>query len=193
MMKRPVGSLILLSAMPVFAVACGAGSPASDNGAPFDAAATLPRPALTVVATSQGPGIPELTADDIELIRQIALADPRLASVLAGREYELGEPFIWHSSHRLEKLGGGMIVTFTEPFTLEREWIQLDYDETEASSPPFQPVVVHFKAEDIEELYLRIDLLSQELVEMAPMGGRASNYTPPADFTPFPTSATPRD
>ncbi len=188
-MKRPVSSFVLLPAILVLAMACGAGN----NGAPFDAAATLPRPALTVVATGPDPGRPELTSEDKTLIRQIALADPRLAEVLDGREYELGEPFIWHSSRPLEKLGGGMIVTFADPFTLEREWIQLDYDETETSSPPFQAVVVHFRVEMIEELYLRVDLLSEELVEMAPMGGLASNYTPPPDFTPFPTSTTPRD
>ncbi len=137
--------------------------------------------------------MPELTSEDKTLIRQIALADPRLAEVLDGREYELGEPFIWHSGGRLEKLGGGMIVTFAEHFTLEREWIQLDYDETETSSPPFQAVTVHFKAEEIDELYLRIDLQNEELVELNPMGAQVSNYTPPPDFTPFPTSAKPRD
>ncbi len=191
-MTKPLGSLVPLLAVLVLAVACGDGASVQEQRTSSPTIPATPHADLAGTITP-GAGIPALTAEDKALIREIALADPRLLEVLEGREYEIGEPFIWHSSGRLEKLGGGMIVTFPEPFTLEREWIQVDYDETETSSPPFQVVIAHFKVEDIEELYLRVDFLSGELVEMNPMGGRASNYTPPADFTPFPTSGAPRD
>ncbi len=149
-------------------------------------------PSPSAVLTVSGPAIPELTDQDKERIREIALGDSRLREVLIGREYEVGEPFIWHS-FGLEKLGGGMIITFDAPFTLERDWLQLNYDETEIFSPPFQSVVVHFRAEEIAKLYLRVDLQRQELVEISPDAARISNYVPPSDFTAFPTLATPYD
>jgi hypothetical protein len=156
----------------------------------------LPQATSTVVAPVTAPptgsAIPVLTGADKERIRAIALADPRLQEILAGRKYDVSEPFLWHTS-RLQLIGGGIVITFLAPFSREGEWPVVSYDRSEAAWPPFQSVAVHFRAEDIETLRVNIDLTRGELVGIDPYDAQISDYTPPANFTPYPTSATPYD
>jgi hypothetical protein len=134
--------------------------------------------------TPPGATIPVLSEQDKARIKEIALADPYLKPMLADRQYETGEPYVWHSSN-LQLLGGGMDIKFTQPVDIEADWPTFARDDSS-----YELITFHVRAERVETLHVNVLLAEDRVARIDPMGKsmKVSNYTPPPGFTPAPPS-----
>ena len=116
------------------------------------------------------PNIPELS--DAERARALALATghPTLQRVLANRKYTVTAVGVWHT-HSLQKLGASLVFTLSEPTSLEDDWPQILYDETEKSFPPYQERVQRKDFQRVQMLTVSVDLNRNAVVAISPFEG----------------------
>lgn len=131
--------------------------------------------------TPPGATIPALSEEQKDRIKEIALQEPRLQALLRFRPYTVSEVGLWHTSN-LGLIGGVLQFTFDEPQTIEADWLVTDRNGSGGDL-----VDQHYRAENIEQLDVSVDLNRQQVVTIEPYGQdvQITDYTPP----PAPTMA----
>ena len=123
-----------------------------------------PRPPVAAMPVGLQPNIPHLSEEERARALAIATEDSRVQQLLAGREYSLTSIGVWHTSKDLEKIGAGIIFSLPEPASFELDWLLVDYDESEASFPPYRQVRQRFTLVDVTNLVVKVDLHRGEVI-----------------------------
>lgn len=114
--------------------------------------------------------IPQLTEEERARVQSIATNDARVQKLISGRQYSVTSVGVWHS-RSLKVIGGGVIFTLAEPASFEMDWPAANYDEAEATWPPYQPDVRHYSAKEVSQLAVLVDLQKDAVVEIRPGPG----------------------
>ncbi|MEE9249383.1 MAG: hypothetical protein V3U79_11920 [Dehalococcoidia bacterium] len=142
---------------------------------------------VTVGETLLGPEPLVLTDAELARAQELFANDPRAQALFAGRPYTLKRAGPWSTSSR-EKIGALMDFEFEQLFVIDGDWPHIQYDETEASVPPYQEFTRNF-AVRTDELMVLVDLVRERVVSIQP--GIAAEIvrgpTSPPGPTPAPT------
>ncbi len=149
-----------------------------------------PGPAAPVGGPNDVPGPAPATLSDEQRAEaaRLALADPRVRRVTAGRGASVARAVPWATMDE-RTFGAVVAIVLERPASIDARLPATDYDETERSTPPYRVEHVHVVAEDVDELLVRVDLERRAVVSIQP--GERARVLVPAPATAPPEGATP--
>ena len=113
------------------------------------------------------PLVPELTQQQEVEFRRLALADPLVRRMLAGRRYAVSSVAPWYDcDDRI--FAATTTVTLAEPATLEADWPFAEFDASKDEPPPYWQGVGHFRVTGLRELEITVDLETYQVVGIQP-------------------------
>lgn len=155
--------------------------PASPVQPPAQAKALIDDP---IVATFTRVVVPELTPEERTRALAIATSDPRLHSLLDGRQYAVDAIGPWTTFGYRQILGAGIRLVLAEPAVFDLDWPVVEYDETEATNPPYRLGTMNSAADNVRRLEIRVDLQHNRLVGIHPGPGSRTTRPPPPPARP---------
>ena len=136
------------------------------------------QPWASQVEASTGPAVPTLTDQEKALAKQIALADPRVQQLVAGKNYCIAQRWgdaavdtkigVWHTSGDLTKIGAGLFIWFDQPCTLDYDWPVIDYDEGKYAFPYYGESTKRYQCAT-KALEILVDLQKGRVVSIEPV------------------------
>src|SRR6266496_1766267 len=107
--------------------------------------------------TLQG-ATPTLTADQKNKAIALATSDGRSKSLLSNVSTTSGDPLVW-TTERGILIGAVVSFNLPAPATLTGTWVDLDYDCSERSTPPYGAVPFHATYSNVRSLLAFVDLI----------------------------------
>lgn len=136
------------------------------------------QPWVSTVEASTGPTVPTLTDQEKALAKQIALADPRVQQLVAGRNYCVAQRWgdaavdtkigVWHTSGDFTKIGAGLFIWFDQPCTLDYDWPVITYDESKYAYPYYAESTNRYQSA-AKALEILVDLQKGRVVSIEPV------------------------
>lgn len=155
--------------------------------------------ALVVVARQSGPErpqplltadlldrtVPKLTVQQRQQVAGIAVNDPRIRKLIQEQPVEVADVLVWTKSNG-ELIGGVVTLALAGPRRIAGEWLALNYDGTEATSPPYETVPYGATYSNVTSLTVMVDLNRGQVVGVSPDQDAQAEGTPevPRDFIP---------
>ncbi|HJX70087.1 MAG TPA: hypothetical protein VJ441_03235, partial [Dehalococcoidia bacterium] len=136
-----------------------------------------PQP-LALPSERPGAEIPQLTEEEKARAKEIALADPRVRELIAGKNYEVARKYgevtadtrigVWHTSEDLRKIGAAMEIWFEESFTIKYDWPIVEYDEERYPYPHYREQTISREC-IVQALFITVNLAEGRVVEIQPL------------------------
>ena len=129
--------------------------------------------------------VPSLTVPQRQQVADIAVDDPRIRQLIQEQPAEVAGVVVWTKGTG-ELIGGVVTLRLTGPRTVQGEWLGLDYDRTEATSPPYTSVPYRAKYSNVTSLEVMVDLDRGQVVGVTPDHDAEAEGTPelPPGFIP---------
>lgn len=112
--------------------------------------------------------LPELTSNQEERVKAIALADPRVQALLADHSNEVTQIGEW-TGERGSLIGGVVVFSLDRRTDIAGEWFVFSAPDC-AFDPLATPVVVSYRAmhSGVDEIHVLVDLGIEQVAEIAP-------------------------
>jgi hypothetical protein len=110
-----------------------------------------------------------LTKKQRALILRIVKADKTFKRLVGKKKYQITAVTLW-SKQNGSNLGGTVSVRFQNPGTITGTWLDLDYDCTEKSSPPYGKVPYKAKYANVTWMTIFVDTKRKHVVGIKPLG-----------------------
>ncbi|MDQ3524920.1 MAG: hypothetical protein M3451_07700 [Chloroflexota bacterium] len=180
-MRRPVLALTALVAC-VAALTTALTVIATDNLFGLDDDA-LRAPQGTFIPDEDLASLPVFTTEDQELVKEVALADPRVQAILEGHAYQVAQVGMW-TGERLSLIGGIVDIAFEGPSTVTGEWYTWSTPNCE-TNPDEDPIIVPFRAtySDVTSIHVLVNLQTGVVDNITPFSHDEYHLIGEEEFT----------
>ena len=155
----------ILVALALLTLACSGGSTPSSTSAPT----------ATPLATEAAVDVPPLTADQRALAANVLRSDAFLTALLRDHPADVRPAASWHEGPLI--LGAAVTIILDPPVTLEHTWPGVVHQD--GATPPYRQQQLRYRAEDVSEMQVLIDLERRQVVSISPY--KARRYLPIED------------
>jgi hypothetical protein len=127
--------------------------------------------------------LPELTSNQEERVKAIALADPRVQALLADHPYNIAQVGEW-TGERGSLIGGIVDFSLGGPTDIVGEWFVFSAPEC-AFDPLSTPVTVSYRAmySGVDEVHVLVDLGVEQVAEIAPFSWEDGQLVGEREYT----------
>ncbi len=170
-----VSALATLSVLAIIATGSVTSGPAAQVATPTTVVYLTPVPHNADIRAVPFPGerpvIPSLTAEQQELLTELALSDPRVQHLVMDRSFAVWDVAPWLTFGALMLLGGVVELRFDQVEELEGEFLGTNYDCSGTHWPPYQVIAYEAVVVGAERLYVTVDLEHRQVVGLFPFPG----------------------
>jgi hypothetical protein len=134
----------------------------------------------------------ETTLTDAQRTQAINIVtqDPRFGAVVGATSYSVSATSAWTKTSG-QSIGAEVDFDLGSTLALEYDWPQIEYDDSEAASPPYAQITDHMSYTNVTGLQALVDLNTGAMVSLNPDGG--ADDPPPAGEVTYDGNATTAD
>lgn len=182
-----LATALVLTIILVMLTALGASGAANVHRSAAQSNPTPPPPPLSgtpiigTPTTTGGPSFRKLSQAQRTKITHIFQSDRTFLRLIGHRHFKTTSVWLWTNREGV-LLGGVVVLRLPHPVTMSGTWLDLDYDCSEQTSPPYGRVPYKAKYSSVTTITLFVDLQRKQVAGIRPLGVLVGKATYPANY-----------